>query len=155
MLGARGLLRAGFAALCTSPAPRAPEADTCLADWHPAEFVAGGLPNISRHHLNAPRDDLPFRAFLGQPLVLYLHHGDLRSGLDVLAEAVGDVATCGPVRWLPVGDLAEMQFTMTVDGDTAFVRLFARRARIHVPEGVSGSPSSFPVTTSGSTKCSS
>ena len=113
-----------------------PEADLSLADWHPAEFVAGGLPTISRHHLRAPRDDLPFRAFLGQPLVLYLHHDDLRGGLDVLAEASRDVEMCGAARWMPVGDLAEMQFTMTVEGDTAFVRLFARRARFAMPEGV-------------------
>ena len=136
ILGAQGTLRAGFTALCTSAPPRAPGADTCLADWHPAEFVAGGLPNISRHHLNSPRDDLPFRAFLGQPVVIYLHHGDLRSGLDVLAEAAKDVDMCGPVRWLPVGELAEMQSTTTIEGDAAFIRLFARRARIHVPAGV-------------------
>jgi hypothetical protein len=137
ILGARGTLRAGFDALCTSPAPRVPEADVSLAGWHRAEFVAGGLPNISRHHLSdSPRDDLAFRAFLGQPLVLYLHHEDLRDGLDVLAEAVRDVAMCGAVRWMPVGDLAEMQFTMTVEGDTAFVRLFARRASVPLPHGV-------------------
>jgi hypothetical protein len=136
VLGARGMLRAGFAALCTRPAPRAPEADMSLADWHPADFVAGGMPNISRYHLNSPKDDLPYRAFLGQPLVLYLHAEDLRGGLDVLAEAVNDVARCGAVRWMPVGDLAEMQFTMAVEGDTAFVRLFSRRARLPMPEGV-------------------
>ena len=94
------------------------------------------MPNISRYHLSSPRDDLPFRAFLGQPLVLYLHPEDLRGGLEVLAEAVNDVAMCGAVRWMSVGDLAEMQFTMTVEGDTAFVRLFSRRARLPVPEGV-------------------
>jgi hypothetical protein len=136
VLGARGMLRAGFAALCTRPVPRAPEADMSLADWHPADFVAGGMPNISRYHLNSPRDDLPYRAFLGQPLVLYLHAEDLRDGPDALAEAVNDVAMCGAVRWMSVGDLAERQFTMTVEGDTAFVRLFSRRARLPVPEGV-------------------
>jgi len=107
-----------------------------LADWHPAEFVAGGMPNISRYHLSSPRDDLPFRAFLGQPLVLYLHPEDLRGGLEVLAEAANDAAMCGAVRWMSVGDLAERQFTMTVEGDTAFVRLFSRRARLPLPEGV-------------------
>ena len=80
IIGARGMLRAGFAALCTTPAPRAPDADVSLADWRRAEFVAGGLPNISRHHLNGSRDDLAFRALLGQPLVLYFHHEDLADG---------------------------------------------------------------------------
>ena len=144
ILGARGMLRAGFAALCTRPAPRAPEADMSLADWHPADFVAGGMPNISRYHLSSPRDDLPFRAFLGQPLVLYLHAEDLRGGLDVLEEAVDDVAMCGAVRWMSVGDLAEMQFTMTIEGDTAFVRLFSRRARLPVPEGVTRLAAELP-----------
>jgi hypothetical protein len=36
---------------------------------------------------------------------------------------------------MPVGDLAQMQFTTTVEGDTALVRLFARRAHVHVPDG--------------------
>jgi hypothetical protein len=136
VLGARGMLRAGFAALCTSPTPRAAESDMTVADWHPTEFVAGGLPNIARDHLRAPHDDLPFRAFLGQPLVLYLHHEDLRDGLEVLAEAAGAVAACGAVRWSSVGDLAETRLTMRVVGDTGFVRLFSRGARLTVPEGV-------------------
>lgn len=136
IVGAQGMLRTGFAALCTTPAPRLPDEDVSLAEWRCAEFVAGGLPNISRHHLNGSRDDLAFRAFLGQPLVLYLHHDDLRDGLEVLAEAAGDVARCGTAGWMAVGDLAEMQFTMTVEGDTAFVRLIARRARLTMPEGV-------------------
>jgi hypothetical protein len=136
VLGARGMLRAGFAALCTSPTPRAPESDTTLAEWHPTEFVAGGLPNIAREHLGAPRDDLPFRAFLGQPLVLYLHHEDLHDGLDVLADAASDVAACGAARWSSVGDLAETQLTMRIAGDTAFVRLFSREARMSLPEGI-------------------
>jgi hypothetical protein len=106
-----------------------------LVEWHRADFVAGGLPNIARHTLNGSRDDLAFRALLGQPLVLYLHHEDLADGPDVLADAARDVATCGAVRWMPVGDLAEMQFTATAVGDTACVRLFARRARIAVPDG--------------------
>ena len=91
---------------------------------------------IARDHLRASHDDLPFRAFLGQPVVLYLHHEDLRDGLEVLAEAAGAVAACGAVRWSSVGDLAEMQVTMRVAGDTGFVRLFARGARLSVPEGV-------------------
>jgi hypothetical protein len=135
IVGARGVLRAGFSALCTTPAPRAPESDVALVEWHRADFVAGGLPNIARHTLNGSRDDLAFRALLGQPLVLYLHHEDLADGPDVLADAARDVATCGAVRWMPVGDLAEMQFTATAVGDTACVRLFARRARIAVPDG--------------------
>jgi hypothetical protein len=135
-VSAQGMLRAGFAALCTTPTPRRSDEDVSLAEWRRAEFVTGGLPNISRHHLNGSRDDLAFRAFLGQPLVLYLHHDDLRDGLDVLAEAAGDVARCGAADWMAVGDLAEMQFTMTVEGDSAFVRLLARRARLAMPEGV-------------------
>jgi hypothetical protein len=136
IFGAQGMLRTGFAALCTTPAPRFPDEDISLAEWRRAEFVAGGLPNISRHHLKGSRDDLAFRAFLGQPLVLYLHHNDLRDGLDVLAEAAGDVARCGTASWMAVGDLAEMQFTMTREGDTALVRLLARRAHLAVPDGV-------------------
>ena len=53
----------------------------------------------------------------------------------MLADTARDVATCGAVRWMPVGDLAEMQFTVTVANDTRASRLFARRAQIAVPDG--------------------
>ena len=69
-----------------------PSARRPSADWRAGEFVAGGLPNISRYHLRASTDDLRFRAFLGQPLVLHFHHDDLRAGLEVLTEAAGDIA---------------------------------------------------------------
>jgi hypothetical protein len=88
IVGARGVLRAGFAALCTSSAPRAPKADVSLAEWQRADLLAGGLPKISRQHLSGSRDDLGVRAFLASRLLLLLHHEDLRDGLDLLADAV-------------------------------------------------------------------
>ena len=118
ILGARGDAACRFCRALHDPRSARARVGCVARRWHRADFVAGGLPNIARHHLNGSRDDLAFRAFLGQPLVLYLHHDDLAGGLDVLADAARDVATCGAVRWMPVGDLAEMQFTATAAGDT-------------------------------------
>src|SRR5580765_1097435 len=84
-----GCLRAGFDAVCAEWPYwwlAEPDASSALSGWQPLDRIAG-LPVIPRLHVSASdRDDMPFRAFLGQPLVLYAHHTDLKAGLDVLAE---------------------------------------------------------------------
>ena len=46
---------------------------------------------------------MPFRAFLGQPLVLYAHHTDLRDGLDLLADRADEVRALGVNSWRSLG----------------------------------------------------
>ncbi len=43
-----------------------------LGGWLPAQLAGGGLPVIPRYSMSRNLDDLVFRAFLGQPLILYL-----------------------------------------------------------------------------------
>ena len=83
------LARAGFDALSWSPKP-----SSAISGWEVADVAPGGLPSIPRTLLG-DRDDLPFRAYLDQPIVLEGHHTDLADGLDLLQEAAGDVNGLG------------------------------------------------------------
>ncbi len=135
----RAMFRLGFEAACISnPYPwrvRLPP-PTPLAGWWPAEMVAGGLPILPRYHLDQPREELVFRALLGQPLILYGHHWDMARGLEVLAQAAEDVNGLGDVCWRPLDRIARANYTCARGGDTLTVRLFSRRALVAIPAGI-------------------
>jgi hypothetical protein len=130
----RGLARFDLDALCVSDVYASSERPA-LAGWHPADLVRG-FPVISRHHVTAAREDLPLRAFLRQPLVLYGHHDDVSGGLDVLARAAEDVSRLGEVEWTSLEQIASSNVLTRRDDHALRVRPFARRARIEIPEGV-------------------
>jgi hypothetical protein len=144
---ALGVLRSGFDAITmTRPFPwlsqpphhwlSRPDAAGPLVGWHPADF-AGQLPVILRHPLlsrDAP--ELVLRAYLDQPLILYGHHEDVATGLDVLSDAAADVNRLGETRWCSVGEIAATNFESRRDGAELIVRPYARRIRVEVPDGI-------------------
>jgi hypothetical protein len=136
----RAMFRLGIEAAChTRPNPWLGDAEpaaTVLAGWLPAELVAGGLPVLPRYPLGAPREDLALRALLGQPLILYGHHGDFAQGLDILAQAASDIDRLGDVQWGPVGWIARGSYGTRRVGETLLVRMHARRIAVEVPAGV-------------------
>jgi hypothetical protein len=101
-----------------------------LAGWQPREIVADGLPLMLRAGIDAPREDLALRAWLGQPLILYGHHDLLKHGPDVLAEAAKAIRALGEVTWGSLGDLARSGYQTRRDGDRLALRLLARRASV-------------------------
>lgn len=135
-----GCLRAGFDAVCAEWPYwwlAEPDASSALSGWQPLDRIAG-LPVIPRLHVTASdRDDMPFRAFLGQPLVLYAHHTDLKDGLDLLADRADDVRALGVNSWRSLGNIATDVFSAYRFGENMEFTLHSRKARIAVPEGVS------------------
>ena len=135
----RAMFRLGIEAACISrPYPWRDDlpAPTSLAGWRPAEMVAGGLPVLSRYALSLPREDLVFRALLGQPLILYGHHQDFSDGLDLLAQAAGEINGLGEVRWGSLGWIARGNYTTRRVGEILHVGMHSRRVSIDVPDGV-------------------
>ena len=131
------LRRTGFTAACISrPYPwleRAPA--TCpLTQWQTADLV-DGLPVLSRYSITKSTEDLPFRAFLRQPLILYGHQRDLAKG-DPVGEIAGAVNRLGDVQWSSMASIAKSSFLTRRVGDTLKVRLYTRGAEIAVPPGV-------------------
>jgi hypothetical protein len=135
----RAMFRLGLVAACISrpyPWRDGLPAPTPLVGWHPAELVGGGLPVLPRYPLSSPREDLVFRALLGQPLILYGHHGDFADGLDLLAEAAGYVNRLGDVRWAPLDEIARHNYSTRQVGEALHLGMYARRIAVEVPDGV-------------------
>lgn len=135
----RAMFRLGFETACISrpyPWRDGLPAPSPLAGWHPTELVAGGIPVAPRQALTAPREDLAFRALLGQPLILHGHHGDFADGLDLLEQAAADINDLGEVRWGPLDGVAGGAYATRWLGDTLLVQMYGRRVLIDIPQGV-------------------
>jgi hypothetical protein len=142
-----GCLRAGFDAFCADwPYWWLTEqfAGSPLSGWPPLDRL-GGLPLIPRQHAVASDlDDLVFRAFLGQPLVLYAHHTDLRAGFDVLARRADYVRSLGVRSWQSLGRIGQDVASRCRRGASIQFTLHSRTARIEIPDGVSQATFSVP-----------
>jgi hypothetical protein len=132
----RALTYSGFEGTCYwGPTDETPPT---LVGWSPADIHLGeGLPGAHRAPVDAPLDELALRAFLDQALLLSGHHGDLATGLDVLGDACRRVSLLGSVRWTSASDALASNFLRRREGDVLRLRPFARRLRVHPPEGVS------------------
>lgn len=132
------LHRTGYEALCISrPYPWLPEPprDRILAGWFPAEHVVGGLPVLPRYKIADDPADLRFRAWLGQPLVVYGHHGDAAGGYVRFAEVADRINGYGPVRWMPLQDIAGSNVEVRAAGKTLEVRAFSVSFAVDAPDG--------------------
>lgn len=135
----RAMFRLGFEAACISrpyPWRDGLPAPTPLAGWAPTELVAGGIPVAPRQALSAEREDLVFRALLGQPLILHGHHGDFADGLEPLAQAAAEINDLGEVRWGPLDGVAGGGCATRRIGGTLLVQMYGRRVSVDVPEGI-------------------
>jgi hypothetical protein len=145
---ARALASCGYDAVCTTrpyPWSAVSAADPWLSrpadagpltGWGPVEIVAGGLPVLLRCGFTHPREELVLRAYLGQPLIVYGHHADLRDGLELLADVVGAIGRLGDVRWESLGAIARDRAETRLDGTVLHVRPLGRKVRIAVPDSV-------------------
>ena len=119
-----------------------------LAGWESPRSSWEACPLIPRFRL-ADRDDLPLRAFLGQPLVLYGHSEDLADGYDVLAEAAEDVDALGDVNWVSPRAIAQTNYAVLEEGETVGLRLFSRSARVRLPAGTRWLSVELPASADG------
>lgn len=133
----QALFRSGFLALAASrPFPWDGFSDQRrwrLGGWLPAQLAGGGIPVLPRYHLGRSLDDLVFRAFLGQPLILYCHHADLRDGLGPFRAAVARAAELGDVRFMPLASIARASAVCRVQGGVATVTVYSGDVRIRRP----------------------
>ena len=124
------LAMTGFDAVSWSVKPRSD-----ISGWETAEFAPGGMPSLHRTLLG-DWDDLPFRAYLRQPIVLEGHHTDLSEGLDVLERVSSEVNGLGDVTWTSPARIAETNYSVSRRESSLSVRMFSRRVVLAVPEGV-------------------
>ncbi|HEY2789150.1 MAG TPA: hypothetical protein VGI72_06800 [Gaiellales bacterium] len=131
------LFRCGFLGLAASrPFPWEGFSDHLrwrLGGWLPAQMGGGGLPVLPRYPLGRSLDDLVFRAFLDQPLIVYCHHDDLRHGLAPLRAAAARAAELGDVRWMSLASIARASAACRDEGAVATVTPYSRDLRIRRP----------------------
>jgi hypothetical protein len=107
-----------------------------LVGWFPADSSTP-LPVVERLPMSRPPEELPLRAYLGQPIVLYGHHWDLGRDPDLLAAWAKHVARLDGVSWAAMGAISRSLASWRTDGDTLWVRPHTRVVDIHPPGGVS------------------
>ena len=132
------LLRSRFEALCVSrthPWLEAQPSEDALTGSRPVHLVDGEFPLLLRYHIGQEREELPFRAFLDQPLVVYGHHEDLAGGPAVLAETATFIRKLGPVKWLSLEQIARSRYSLRRDGSCLVVRPQTRRIEVPVNPG--------------------
>lgn len=132
---ALALLRSGFEALCVSrthPWLDAEPADDVLAGSRPVHLVDDEFPLLLRHHIRQDRDELAFRAFLGQPLIVYGHHDDLANGPAILAETAAYIGGFGPVTWWSLDRIARSRFCLRHEESCLVVRPQTRLVEVAV-----------------------
>ena len=139
----RAMFRLGFDGACIArrypwseqePPPLPPPWP--LSKWYPADQIGGGLPILPRYLIDRPREDLVFRALLGQPLIVFGHHWDFADGLEPFADAASFINGLGDVRWGSLGWIAERNFLRRREGDTLIVQMHTRRANVEIPASI-------------------
>jgi hypothetical protein len=129
----------GFEGLCISNPRPWQEADAPyepLLGWKMVDVADKGLPIIPRVHVSRSLEELVFRAFLGQPIILYGHHADVAEGIDVLAEVADAVNGLGDVQWSSLTRIARSNFLTRRRGRQFHVRLYSRRVDVEVPTDI-------------------
>ena len=64
------------------------------------------------------------------------HHTDFANGLGTLEEATFRVNGLGDVTWDSPGEIALTNFSTRRAGDRLYVRMFSRRVRLLIPDGI-------------------
>jgi len=131
--------RCGYRAACISrpyPFLAIPPRDRKLATWFPADLVAGGLPVCSRYSIAKPEDELRFRAWLGQAVIVYGHHYDLADGYSRLLRLAEMINSWGTVKWGAIDTIIEENYISMVSGQSLTVLLYCLRTRVKIPESV-------------------
>ena len=130
----------GLAAAVTGPNPYPFLAELgMLADpalgMLPAEMGHGGFPVLTRAFLTQPREDLLFAAWLGKPLVVYLHHDDLREGVAPLVEIAEFLNRRVDAEWTDLGAITRDNYQLRQTGEGRVARLFSGRVQLGGRDG--------------------
>jgi hypothetical protein len=145
---AHALVACGFEAFSgTRPYPWLPYADDLdwlsrpadagpLVGWRSAE-IGDGLPALLRLGFSNPDEELVFRAFLGQPLIMYGHADLFRRGPGDLEQAAATIARLGDVHWRSLAEICRGSIATRRRGSVLELQMLGRRVGFEVPDGIS------------------
>lgn len=136
----KAMIQLGVEALCNSRPfgwmrtdKKLPFNNNPFIGWYPADFVAGGLPVITRRGL---KTDFALRAFLDQPIVVYFHHSDVASGLDILCDVAKKINRLGNVQWGSLTSISRANYLTKRDGDFIKIKMLSRKIEVNIPQDI-------------------
>ena len=109
----------------------APSSAHSLSGWHIAELLEPGFPVMIRRSF-AEHEDVVFRSYLDQPMILYGHTSDLAEGLGSLETAAAEVNSIRDVLWSPLHDVARRNFEQRRSGSCLWIRPYALHVRVQL-----------------------
>lgn len=134
------MARLGIEALCSSRPfgwtennKHSPKNRNPLIGWYPSDFLNGGLPVITRRGL---KTDFTLRAFLDQPIIVYFHYSDLKSGLEKICKVADKINRYKNVQWGSLTSISRRNFLIKKNKDLLKIMMFSRKIEVNVPKGI-------------------
>jgi hypothetical protein len=102
-----------------------------------SHVLSGGLPVIPRIKMTHYwRNSVLLAAFLRQPIVIVLHHGDVAEGYKPLVEIADFINQLEGVRWTSPLGIARSNYTERREQESLTVKMYSRRILFSVPAGI-------------------
>jgi hypothetical protein len=104
---------------------------------HRSQILGGGLPVIPRIKITPNWGNaVLLAAFLRQPIVIVLHHGDIADGYEPLIEIAGMINQLAGVTWASPLEIARSNYTELRREDSLTVKMYSRRIQLAIPPNV-------------------
>jgi hypothetical protein len=102
-----------------------------------SHILSGGMPVIPRIKMTPHwRNSVLIAAFLRQPIVIVLHHGDVAGGYEPLVEIANMINELEGMRWNSPLGIARSNYTELCRQDSLTIKLYSRRIRFSLPAGI-------------------
>jgi len=134
------MARRGFEAACVSRGSlhfHNPQANWLRAlGMRPADQIKG-LTVIPRFPFSGDcQNSILVAAVLGQPIIPMGHHTGVAEGLGIFEKLSDFVHSLGSVRWADMQSISRWHYARKIDGQNLHLRMYTRRATVHVVEGI-------------------
>jgi hypothetical protein len=104
---------------------------------HRSQILGGGFPVIPRIKMTPNwRNGVLIAAFLRQPVVIVLHHGDIADGYEPLIEIAGTINQLEGVTWTSPLGIARSNYTELRREDSLTIKMYSRRIQLAIPPSV-------------------
>ena len=102
-----------------------------------SHILGGGMPVIPRIKMTPYwRNSVLIAAFLRQPIVIVLHHGDVADGYGRLIEIAEMINQLEGVSWTSPLGIARSNYSELRRQDSLTIKMYSRRIHLSVPVGV-------------------
>lgn len=102
-----------------------------------SHILSGGMPVMPRIKMTPYwRNSVLIAAFLRQPIVIVLHHGDVADGYERLVEIAEMINQLEGVRWNSPLGIARSNYSELCRQDSLTIKMYSRRILFSVPAGI-------------------